>query len=183
MEKKCRFCHRVCHKQEHLDRHERTHTKVRPYRCESCEKYFVRRYCYETVIGMTHFFSDTLKRHQKLHVTETQKESTRTSKQRVKRNSVDTNSDVSHFHRSIESPADQSSVHAVAEPQFCYYSLDDWKYPYLGSTMIDTSFSYVGIDEADTLFVDTSTFVDGNSSIVSAVSDLTVNPEYILEFI
>jgi len=49
--------------------------------------------------------------------------------------------------------------------------------------MIDTSFSYVGIDEADTLFVDTSTFVDGNSSIVSAVSDLTVNPEYILEFI
>lgn len=43
MEKKCRFCPRVCHKQEHLDRHERTHTKVRPYRCESCEKHFVRR--------------------------------------------------------------------------------------------------------------------------------------------
>ena len=44
MEKKCRFCPRVCHKQEHLDRHERTHTKVRPYRCDKCEKHFVRRY-------------------------------------------------------------------------------------------------------------------------------------------
>jgi hypothetical protein len=101
----------------------------------------------------------------------------------MKRNSEDTNSDASHFHQSIESSADQSAIQAVAEPQFCYYSLDEWEYPYLASPTIDNSFSYVGIDEADTLFVDASTFVDGNSSIESAVNGLTVNPEYPLEFI
>ena len=53
MEKKCRFCHREFSKKEHVERHERSHTKERPFRCAICGGKYVRR--------------DTLERHMRKH--------------------------------------------------------------------------------------------------------------------
>ena len=179
MEKKCKFCPRVCHKQEHLDRHERTHTKARPYRCEECEKYFVRRFCHK--VCMT-YFSDTLKRHQKLHIAETQRGSKRMSK-RAKRNRAGANSDTTPSDGSKESSVHQSPVQEVAEPQFSYYSLEEWEYPSLHSAAMDTAFSFARIDEVEIYFEDTFPAIDGRSSIGSIGSELTINPEFLLELV
>ncbi|KAI1608311.1 hypothetical protein EDD36DRAFT_412664 [Exophiala viscosa] len=51
---KCKVCDRVYSKSEHLKRHQRSHTKERPYQCPVCNKYFSR--------------SDVLRRHQKNHL-------------------------------------------------------------------------------------------------------------------
>lgn len=50
---KCRFCPSTFAKTEHLKRHERSHTKERPYVCGICEKKFTR--------------GDSLTRHLRLH--------------------------------------------------------------------------------------------------------------------
>ncbi|KAK5193436.1 hypothetical protein LTR72_006750 [Exophiala xenobiotica] len=50
---KCQLCDRTYSKTEHLKRHQRSHTKERPYQCPVCKKYFSR--------------SDVLRRHQKNH--------------------------------------------------------------------------------------------------------------------
>ncbi|KAE9372561.1 hypothetical protein N431DRAFT_558369 [Stipitochalara longipes BDJ] len=53
----CNFCNKIFFKTEHLHRHERSHTKERPFHCETCKKYFSRH--------------DTLLRHlKKLHNTD-----------------------------------------------------------------------------------------------------------------
>jgi hypothetical protein len=50
---KCRFCPSTFAKSEHLKRHERSHTKERPYICAICDKKFTR--------------GDSLTRHLRLH--------------------------------------------------------------------------------------------------------------------
>ena len=124
---------------------------------------------------MTKFCSDTLKRHQKLHVPDGQKAPKRTSKS-SKRNRAGTVSDAHGSDRSTESCVDQSPVQEVAEPQFSYFSLEAWEYPTLTSPSMDNPFSYVGIDEIGKYFDGNYTPLDGDS-VGSAVSDLTVNPE------
>ncbi|THW03008.1 hypothetical protein D6D24_10746, partial [Aureobasidium pullulans] len=47
----CRFCSKQFKRQEHLQRHERTHTREKPYLCE-CGKHYARQ--------------DLLVRHQRL---------------------------------------------------------------------------------------------------------------------
>ncbi|KAJ6044959.1 uncharacterized protein N7446_003156 [Penicillium canescens] len=54
--KKCSICSRVFSKTEHVKRHERSHTKERPYQCNVCLKRFSR--------------SDVLSRHAKGHETQ-----------------------------------------------------------------------------------------------------------------
>ncbi|KAN0102259.1 hypothetical protein V8E51_012769 [Hyaloscypha variabilis] len=49
----CRFCQKTFSKGEHLRRHERSHTGLRPYRCKECQRTFSRQ--------------DSLARHEKLH--------------------------------------------------------------------------------------------------------------------
>ncbi|KAH6700582.1 fungal-specific transcription factor domain-containing protein [Leptodontidium sp. MPI-SDFR-AT-0119] len=49
----CRFCFKNFSKAEHLSRHERSHTKERPYQCSDCGKSYTRH--------------DTLLRHRKSH--------------------------------------------------------------------------------------------------------------------
>jgi uncharacterized Zn-finger protein len=41
--RQCQFCDKGFLKKEHLLRHERTHTKERPFRCERCHKVFSRQ--------------------------------------------------------------------------------------------------------------------------------------------
>ncbi|KAG9626900.1 C2H2 type zinc finger domain protein, partial [Aureobasidium melanogenum] len=50
----CRFCQRIYSKAEHLTRHERSHTGVRPFTCKECNRAFSRQ--------------DSLARHEKLHL-------------------------------------------------------------------------------------------------------------------
>ena len=52
----CRFCQKAFHKGEHLRRHERCHTGLKPYVCKSCKRSFSRQ--------------DSLVRHEKLHTRE-----------------------------------------------------------------------------------------------------------------
>ena len=192
MEKKCRFCSRVCHKQEHLDRHERTHTKVRPYRCEACEKHFVRRYAYpfpRLVRFSTNSLtwcddSDTLKRHQKLHLAEAEKASKR-SVESVKRSSGG-DSDASLADISLrEPPLVVDNQSAVEDPKLSVeqvsatmelYALDVWGFTNFGS--VDTFFPgrFGGKDRLmDNLFEDHFEPLD-ESSIGSLSTDHTVNP-------
>ena len=49
----CRFCQKAFHKGEHLRRHERSHTGIKPYVCKKCNRSFSRQ--------------DSLIRHEKLH--------------------------------------------------------------------------------------------------------------------
>jgi hypothetical protein len=186
MEKKCRFCSRVCHKQEHLDRHERTHTKVRPYRCEACEKHFVRR-CPspkprigdEADGGVD---SDTLKRHQKLHLAETEKPLKRSAKSGAAKRSSGRGSDASRSDISLESPVDKQSPSVgeaeVEAPQFSeemttVYALDAWNF-----NAIDVLFPGLAEKEEETmenLFEESfGPFEDG--SIESRSTDFTINP-------
>ena len=175
MEKKCRFCPRVCHKQEHLDRHERTHTKVRPYRCEACEKHFVRRYFVPARNNMI-YLSDTLKRHQKLHVGDGQKGSKHVSK--TKRRSVERMSETNQSDNSTESSVDQSPVQEVTEPQFSYNTLEAWEFPSFDPIFSTDLFSYEMGEGMGNYF-------DGNLSPVEESSngstgdDYTINPEAI----
>jgi hypothetical protein len=131
----------------------------------------------KTACDVTKFCSDTLKRHQKLHVPEGQKAPKRTSKS-SKRNRAGTVSDANGFDRPTESSMDQSPVQEVTEPQFFYYSLEAWEYPPLTSPPVDIAVSHVGIDEAGRYFEGNYTTMDGDS-VGSAGSDLTVNPEYL----
>ncbi|PMD40288.1 hypothetical protein L207DRAFT_427440 [Hyaloscypha variabilis F] len=39
----CRFCFKTFSKAEHLSRHERSHTKERPYQCSDCGKSYTRQ--------------------------------------------------------------------------------------------------------------------------------------------
>ncbi|KAF1985331.1 C2H2 type zinc finger domain protein [Aulographum hederae CBS 113979] len=52
----CRECKKVFAKAEHLIRHERSHTGLKPYRCKTCGRSFTRQ--------------DSLARHEKLHIRE-----------------------------------------------------------------------------------------------------------------
>jgi hypothetical protein len=40
----CEFCRRSFGRQEHLDRHVRSHSNHRPFRCDGCHRHFSRRY-------------------------------------------------------------------------------------------------------------------------------------------
>ncbi|KAL1297157.1 hypothetical protein AAFC00_004733 [Neodothiora populina] len=50
----CRYCQKAYSKAEHLTRHERSHTGVRPFACKECHRAFSRQ--------------DSLARHEKLHL-------------------------------------------------------------------------------------------------------------------
>lgn len=49
----CQFCPNTYHKREHLVRHERIHTGLRPYSCDKCDRTFARH--------------DSLLRHERVH--------------------------------------------------------------------------------------------------------------------
>ncbi|KAL2426420.1 hypothetical protein ABEF95_004397 [Exophiala dermatitidis] len=49
----CQFCPNTYHKREHLVRHERIHTGLRPYTCDKCDRAFARH--------------DSLLRHERVH--------------------------------------------------------------------------------------------------------------------
>jgi len=171
MEKKCRFCPRVCHKQEHLDRHERTHTKVRPYRCEACEKHFVRRYFHPQNTEI--YLSDTLKRHQKLHIGEAQKGPKRVGK--AKRRSAERLREANQSDNSTESSVDQSPVQEITEPQFSYDTLEAWEFPSLDPIFSADIFSYE-LGEGMGNYFDENLSPIEESSNGSTGGDYTINP-------
>ena len=69
--------------------------------------------------------SDTLKRHQKLHVGDGSKVTKRGGKG-IKRNRAGSNSDVTQSDLSTESSVDHSPLQEVGEPQFFYDSTETW---------------------------------------------------------
>ncbi|OJJ05159.1 hypothetical protein ASPVEDRAFT_31565 [Aspergillus versicolor CBS 583.65] len=50
----CSFCTRAFHRKEHLQRHERLHTKEKPFRCTICPAGFARRDLLARHTGLTH---------------------------------------------------------------------------------------------------------------------------------
>lgn len=75
-ERVCSICSQAFSKVEHLDRHVRSHTKEKPYRCQVCHKKFVRQYVLFPIILLhsnRHVNliipakSDTLLRHSRSH--------------------------------------------------------------------------------------------------------------------
>jgi hypothetical protein len=169
-----------------LDRHERTHTKVRPYRCEACEKHFVRRYrpsSTNSLFALADGNSDTLKRHQKLHLAEADKPPKRSAKSGATKRSSGRGSDASRSDISLESPVDKEGSPSVGEaeveaPQFSeemttVYALDAWNFD-----AVDVLFPGFAVKEEETmenLFEESfGPFEDG--SIESRSMDFTINP-------
>lgn len=174
MEKKCRYCPRVCHKQEHLDRHERTHTKIRPYRCEACEKHFVRRYL-KFRNDAVNVFSDTLKRHQKLHTMDGRKESGRNAKT-LKRPGADTNTDALYSHPPSESSVNHPHIQEIVSPQIYIDFLDVWKIVTPDPTIANTVLPYHDYGTYGSYFDEDFTPFE-EVSVGSAGSDSTVDSE------
>lgn len=69
--------------------------------------------------------SDTLKRHQKLHIGDGSKVPKRGSKG-LKRNRAGSNSDATQSDLSTESSVDHSPLQEVSEPQFFYDTTETW---------------------------------------------------------
>lgn len=72
-ERKCQYCEKTFFKTEHLLRHERGHTKERPFQCKTCGRVYGRQYGNpeDTSESTTDFrLSDTLLRHAKGHTDE-----------------------------------------------------------------------------------------------------------------
>lgn len=51
-DKRCQYCERTFKKTEHLLRHERSHTKEKPFRCELCSKAYTRQYSRHLSLSM-----------------------------------------------------------------------------------------------------------------------------------
>jgi hypothetical protein len=121
--------------------------------------------------------SDTLKRHQKLHVAESTKVgSKRVSK--LKRNRTERmSSDTTQSDLSTESSVDPSPVQEVAEPQFCYDTLEAWEFPTLEPSFATNLFSFsMGEDQIGNHFEENYSPFE-NSSTGSNLGDFTINPE------
>jgi hypothetical protein len=122
------------------------------------------------------YLSDTLKRHQKLHVGEGQKGSKRVAK--AKRRSAERMSETNQSDNSTESSVDQSPVQEVTEPQFSYDTLEAWEFPEFDPIFSTDLFSYE-------LGEGMGNYFDGNLSPVEESSngstgdDYTINPEAI----
>ena len=117
--------------------------------------------------------SDTLKRHQKLHVAEGQKGSKRAGK--AKRRSVERMSETTQSDNSTESSVDRSPVQEVTEPQFSYDTLEAWEFPSLDPIFSTDLFSYELGQGADNYFDGNLSPVDGSSN-GSTGGDYTINP-------
>jgi hypothetical protein len=70
-------------------------------------------------------YSDTLKRHQKLHVGDGSKVTKRVSKG-LKRNRAGSSSDATQSDLSTESSVDHSPLQEIGEPQFFYDTTETW---------------------------------------------------------
>lgn len=76
-DRRCAYCDKEFKKTEHLLRHQRSHTKERPFHCTQCGKVYSRQYDTQTGGGIAVIAyctnmtarSDTLLRHTKLHST------------------------------------------------------------------------------------------------------------------
>lgn len=69
-DKVCQYCEKAFKKTEHLLRHERSHTKEKPFRCELCNKGYTRQYSLQPMCirwDLANHRSDTLLRHSKAH--------------------------------------------------------------------------------------------------------------------
>jgi hypothetical protein len=116
-------------------------------------------------------FSDTLKRHQKLHRGDTDKAPKRSLKT-IHRGRSD-RGETSVSDQSTESSADQSPIQEVTEPQFCYETLETWEYSPLGPTFALDAYCFPENEEKESWFEENYLPIEGSAS----ASDLTVNPE------
>jgi hypothetical protein len=125
--------------------------------------------------------SDTLKRHQKLHLAEAEKPLKRSAKSGATKRSSGRGSDASRSDISLESPVDKESPSVgeaeVEAPQFSeemttVYALDAWNFD-----AVDVLFpGFAGKEETmENLFEESfGPFEDG--SIESRSTDFTINP-------
>ena len=123
--------------------------------------------------------SDTLKRHQKLHVADGAKSSKRGGKT-TKTHRVDMNSDVVQSDRSTEASVDQSPTHEVSEPQFSYDTLEAWENCSYDPVFASNMFSYMEIENVGHGFDDVYIPVE-ESSVGSIGGKFTVNPDLFWE--
>ena len=116
------------------------------------------------------FFSDTLKRHQKLHVDDGSKAAKRANKG-SKRNRAGSNCDATQSDLSTESSVDHSPLQEVSEPQFFYDTTETWP---VGLGFNNNLF---GNDNASYFEESYPAFED--SSIGSAGSEFPIKSEFI----
>ena len=124
------------------------------------------------------YFSDTLKRHQKLHIADSQRR-TRPITKPTKLNHVGTTSyEMTPSDRCTESSVDHYAVQELAGPQF--YCLEGCEFPSLEFALMDTPTPYIRIDHVENYFGDNVVSFDYDCS---TRSDLTLSPEFLLESI
>lgn len=120
--------------------------------------------------------SDTLKRHQKLHVADGNKSMQRGAKS-SKRARVNTSVDASQSDRYTGSYIDQCPPQEISEPQFCYDTLEAWDYSSFDPMFTNDGVPFMKINEAGNWF-NASYIPFEESCIGSFGSEFTMDPEF-----